>query len=43
MKILSVIVPCYNEEENVSDFYDELKKLILRSYILMTDLKIIQH
>ena len=26
MKILSVIVPCYNEEENVSDFYDELMK-----------------
>ena len=26
MKLLSVIVPCYNEEENVSDFYDELFK-----------------
>ncbi len=26
MKLLSVIVPCYNEEENVSDFYDELMK-----------------
>lgn len=24
MKLLSVIVPCYNEEENVRDFYDEL-------------------
>lgn len=24
MKLLSVIVPCYNEEENISDFYDEL-------------------
>ncbi len=24
MKRLSVIVPCYNEEENVRDFYDEL-------------------
>ena len=23
MKLLSVIVPCYNEEENVRDFYDE--------------------
>lgn len=26
MKILSVIVPCYNEEENVADFYNELLK-----------------
>ena len=26
MKLLSVIVPCYNEEENVRDFYDELFK-----------------
>ncbi len=26
MKLLSVIVPCYNEEENVKDFYDELFK-----------------
>lgn len=26
MKLLSVIVPCYNEEENVRDFYDELLK-----------------
>ncbi len=26
MKLLSVIVPCYNEEENISDFYDELLK-----------------
>jgi len=26
MKTLSVIVPCYNEEENVKDFYDELMK-----------------
>lgn len=26
MKLLSVIVPCYNEEENVRDFYDELCK-----------------
>ena len=24
MKLLSVIVPCYNEEENIRDFYDEL-------------------
>ena len=23
MKLLSVIVPCYNEEENVRDFYVE--------------------
>lgn len=27
MKLLSVIVPCYNEEENVRDFYDELCKI----------------
>lgn len=26
MKLLSVIVPCYNEEENVSCFYEELMK-----------------
>ncbi len=26
MKLLSVIVPCYNEEENVADFYHELLK-----------------
>ncbi len=26
MKLLSVIVPCYNEEESVADFYDELMK-----------------
>jgi glycosyltransferase involved in cell wall biosynthesis len=26
MKLLSVIVPCYNEEENVRDFYQELFK-----------------
>lgn len=26
MKLLSVIVPCYNEEENITDFYDELMK-----------------
>lgn len=26
MSLLSVIVPCYNEEENVAPFYDELMK-----------------
>lgn len=26
MKLLSVIVPCFNEEESVADFYDELMK-----------------
>lgn len=26
MQLLSVIVPCYNEEENVYDFYEELMK-----------------
>lgn len=26
MSLLSVIVPCYNEEENVADFYKELMK-----------------
>lgn len=26
MELLSVIVPCYNEEENVRDFYNELLK-----------------
>ena len=26
MSLLSVIVPCYNEEENIKDFYEELMK-----------------
>jgi glycosyltransferase involved in cell wall biosynthesis len=26
MELLSVVVPCYNEEENVADFYNELMK-----------------
>ena len=26
MKLLSVVVPCYNEEENVPYFYEELMK-----------------
>ena len=26
MKLLSVVVPCYNEQENVGDFYTELMK-----------------
>ena len=26
MKLLSVIVPCYNEEENISFFYEEFMK-----------------
>ena len=26
MKLLSVIVPCYNEEESIEDFYTELMK-----------------
>jgi glycosyltransferase involved in cell wall biosynthesis len=26
MKLLSVVVPCYNEEENIADFYTELMK-----------------
>ena len=27
MSLLSVVVPCYNEEENVSFFYEELMKV----------------
>lgn len=27
MKLLSVVVPCYNEEENIADFYQELMKV----------------
>ncbi len=26
MKLLSVVIPCYNEEENIFDFYEELMK-----------------
>lgn len=26
MSLLSVVVPCYNEEENIEDFYHELLK-----------------
>ncbi|MBR3634613.1 MAG: glycosyltransferase, partial [Lachnospiraceae bacterium] len=26
MELLSVIVPCYNEEENIFPFYEELMK-----------------
>ncbi len=26
MELISIIVPCYNEEENIRDFYDELMK-----------------
>jgi glycosyltransferase involved in cell wall biosynthesis len=26
MKLLTIIVPCYNEEENIADFYNELMK-----------------
>lgn len=26
MQLLSIIVPCFNEEENIVDFYDELNK-----------------
>lgn len=26
MKVLSAIVPCYNEEENIVDFYHEFMK-----------------
>ncbi|WP_408070014.1 glycosyltransferase family 2 protein [Butyrivibrio sp. JL13D10] len=26
MQLISIIVPCYNEEENIKDFYDELMK-----------------
>lgn len=30
MKKLSVIVPCFNEEESIPYFYEEIKKLQIR-------------
>ena len=36
MKLLSAIVPCYNEEENVSYFYEECMIWISNYGILMT-------
>lgn len=37
MKLLSVIVPCYNEEETVADFYAEFVKN--RSFFEKKDLE----
>ena len=28
MKLISIVVPCFNEEENTKLFYDELNKVI---------------
>ncbi len=38
MKLLSVIVPCYNEEENIRDFYKELLKN--NDFFLQKDLEV---
>ena len=38
MKLLSVAVPCYNEEENVADFYQELMKT--ESFFLEKDIEL---
>lgn len=38
MKLLSVIVPCYNEEENIRDFYEELLKN--NDFFLQKDLEV---
>ena len=38
MRLLSVVVPCYNEEENVADFYRELMKI--QSYFREKDIEL---
>ena len=38
MRLLSVVVPCYNEEENVADFYWELMKI--QSYFQEKDIEL---
>ena len=38
MRLLSVVVPCYNEEENVADFYRELMKI--QSYFQEKDIEL---
>lgn len=38
MKLLSVIVPCYNEEENIRDFYEELFRN--NDFFLQKDLEV---
>lgn len=45
-KKISIIVPCYNEEETVRTFYNEVRKVVasldyyLKLYMLMMDLEI---
>ncbi|MBQ8596467.1 MAG: glycosyltransferase family 2 protein [Lachnospiraceae bacterium] len=38
MKLLSVVVPCYNEEENIADFYQELMKV--QSFFLEKEIEL---
>ena len=28
METVSIVVPCYNEEENIDNFYNEIKKVV---------------
>ena len=41
MKLLSVIVPCYNEQDNIADFYDELMKTQYYFKSMDTELEVI--
>ena len=33
MKKISVVVPCYNEEESLPLFYEEMRKIVEHDYV----------